>query len=297
MESRLDRPPRPPTLFDDNTPNRSCQVNSSLDKDTISEKKGWGVYSHCVIYTPEKNMPYKKKQTRSSRGSVRKFSKKSRFRLFTALAKIRADLPHKPIFVSLTYHYGHRLIIDDNKTHLHHFLVRLRQFDLNVQFVWRIELQKRGAPHFHLIIFPGVQPDGFKEDDYNIKISSLWHEIADPKSRAHKEYGCKVKSINSYREACIYLSKYVAKEPIECDSDLIGKHWGCSRNLPYEVVGTIEANRNTNKEMIEKLRKWLIKNGHREAANPDYFNVDRPQTIFIDSDEFYIVVGFGSCPL
>lgn len=241
-------------------------------------------------------MPYKKNQTNVPRGSVKKFSRKSRFRLFTALAKIRADLPHKPLFVSLSYHYGHRLIIDDNKTHLHHFLVRLRQYDLNVQFIWRIELQKRGAPHFHLIIFPGVRLDGFKEDDYNIKISSLWHEIADPKSRAHKEYGCKVKTIDSYREACIYLSKYVAKEPIECGSSLMGKHWGCSRNLPYKVIGTIQADRKVNKEMIEKIRKWLIKNGHESAADPNYFNVDRPQTIFIDSDEFYKVVGFSNDP-
>lgn len=296
MKTNSTKTTRPPTLIDDNAPNHSCQEIFSLDKDTIAEKGGWGVYCHCVAFTPKKIMPYKKNQTKGMRGSVSKFSKRSRFRLFTALAKIKADLPCRPVFVSLTYHYGHRLIIDDNKTHLHHFLVRLRQYDLNVQFIWRIELQKRGAPHFHLIIFPGPGPDGFKEDDYNIKISSLWHEIADPKSKAHKEYGCKVKAIDSYREACIYLSKYVAKEPIECDSDLIGKHWGCSRNLPYEVIGTIQADRKVNKEMIEKLRKWLIKNGHESAADPNFFNVDRPQTIFIDSDEFYKVVGFSADP-
>ncbi len=296
MKNRLRETTQPPPIFDDNTPNRSCQEIFSLDKDTIAEKGGWYVYDHCAIFNQGARMPYKKNQTNVPRGSVKKFSRKSRFRLFTALAKIRADLPHKPVFVSLTYHYGHRLIIDDNKTHLHHFLVRLRQYDLNVQFIWRIELQKRGAPHFHLIIFPGVRPAGINEDDYNIKISSLWHEIADPKSRAHKEYGCKVKSIDSYREACIYLSKYVAKEPIECDSDLMGKHWGCSRNLPYKVIGTIQTDREVNKEMIEKLRKWLIKNGHESAADPNYFNVDKPQTIFIDSDEFYKVVGFGSDP-
>ena len=270
-----------------NEPNRSCQVFSSLVKDNILESANWKIYPNCVVYSPHKELTKKSHIRKNNRGTIRKFSNKSRFRLFSTLAKIKIDLPNKPIFISLTYHYGHRLIINDNKTHLHHFLVRLRLYDPYVQFIWRIELQKRGAPHFHLIIFPGFLQERYNEFEYKKIISLLWHEIADPYSRAHKEYGCKSITINSYREACIYLSKYVAKLP-KSEVDIpIGKHWGCSRNLPFCIVGTIHANKKDNQKVINILRAWLIKNGRAAVANPDYFNINRDQIILIRSEEFF----------
>ncbi|MBA7579954.1 hypothetical protein ES708_21837 [subsurface metagenome] len=272
--------------LNDSEPKHSCQENSSLVKDNILENADWRVYANCVVYTPHKELTKKSHIRKNNRGSIRKFSKKSRFRLFSTLAKIKTDLPVKPIFVSLTYHHGHRLIIDDKKTHLHHFLVRLRLYDPYVQFIWRMELQKRGAPHFHLIIFPGLLPEHFYKSDYKRIISLLWHEIADPHSMVHKEYGCKSITINSYREACIYLSKYVAKLPESEDDKPIGKHWGCSRNLPFCIVGTIHANRKGCQNIVNILRNWLIKNGRAAVANPDYFNIDRPQIILISSEEF-----------
>ena len=241
-------------------------------------------------------MPYKNSRKRIPRGPISKFSKKSRFRLFETLAKINFNFPVKPVFVSLTYHHGHRLVVDDNKIHLHHFLVSLRRYDPDIQYIWRIELQKRGAPHFHLIIFPSFQSVVYNKDDFFFVISSLWHDIADPNSRAHKEYGCKVTTINNYRSACAYVSKYLAKVPDGLTDVVEGKHWGCSRNLPFYLVGTIEANRETGQDIINKLRQWLIKKGKESAADPYYFNIDKPQTVFIESDEFYKLIGQDGDP-
>jgi hypothetical protein len=274
----------------------SCQAVSSLDKDNILERTRFKIYPNCVKYEGLKKMPYKNGQKRIPRGPISKFSKKSRFRLFETLAMINFDFPVKPVFVSLTYHHGHRLIVDDNKTHLHHFLVSLRRYDPNIQYIWRIELQKRGAPHFHLIIFPSFQAVVYNEDDLFFVISSLWHDIADPKSRAHKEYGCKSTTINNYRSACAYVSKYLAKVPNGMEDVIQGKHWGCSRNLPFHVIGILEGNKKTGEDIIGKLRAWLLKNGKKSSADPFYFNIDKPQTVFIDSDKFYKLIGQDGDP-
>ncbi|MBA7577395.1 hypothetical protein ES708_19246 [subsurface metagenome] len=279
-----------------NSPKGFCQAFSSLVKDNILERAQFTIFAHVIKHRPKTKLPYKNNYRKSPRGDISEFSKKSRFRLFVSLAKISFDLPNKPLFISCSYHYGHRLLFDDNKTHLHHFLISLRRYDPDVQYIWRLEHQKRGAPHFHLIIFPSIPPEFYKEKDYSIVISSLWHDIADPNSKAHKEYGCKVSKINNYRNACAYLSKYIAKLPEGRVGLKLGKHWGCSRNLPFCVRGTIESNRKKSIEIIEKIRKWLIENGKESLADPAYLNVDTSFTIFIDSDEFYKIIGSDKEP-
>ncbi|GAJ15047.1 unnamed protein product, partial [marine sediment metagenome] len=222
--------------FDNNTsPSAGCQEKTLVNNTIRAKMANFKVYAHCVVYTPtETNNPGRPHKQRP-RGKITHFSKRSRFRLFELLAKIDNNLEFKPLFVSLTYHHGHENSEKSTKSQLHNFLTQLRQFDPNVQFIWRTELQSRGAPHYHLIIFPGPVKQTFYKDYYQVRISEIWHSIADPNSYRHKEYGCKVIVITSYREGCSYISKYVGKQELNNTEAIEGKHWGCSQNLPIKV--------------------------------------------------------------
>ncbi|MBA7533515.1 hypothetical protein ES705_25755 [subsurface metagenome] len=281
----------PIASFEYNEPEASCQDNSSLDIRTISEHYVFKVYPNCVEYYPKKGSDYYKNRRSAPRGNIQEFSKKSRFRLFHLMSKINNKLSTKPLFITLTYHHGHHKVHSNTKGQLHHFLVMLRRFDPHVEYIWRIELQKRGAPHYHMIIFPGIVETDFYKDDYWAKVAMLWHSIADPDSRAHKDYGCVVREINSYRDACAYISKYVGKYNPEEDPVKVGRHWGNSRNLPFRINSHVTTNRSEAKKIIEILRNWLLEHGKKQYACEEYFNIMRPQVIFISSEMFEEIRG------
>jgi len=260
----------------------TSQEKTLVPLDTIPEKSVLKVYNHCVIFSPWHINKGEFEGKHGSRGVIKEFSKRSRFRLFKILAQIDDQLPTKPLFVSLTYHYGHLNEPKSTKSQLHIFLTRLRQFDAGVKFIWRIEFQIRKAPHYHLIIFPSPAVKLSNGKTYSNVISEIWHSIADPKSRAHEHYGCKVVSIKSYRKACIYLNKYVAK----CHAtevDLVeGKHWGASRDLPFKCQKIIKLSDPQAMIIIKKIRLWLIKHGKYEQAESKYFHIYQEWCVFID---------------
>jgi len=164
------------------TGSSSCQEKTLVNK-TIREKLNkFTVYEHCVTYHPMIQKSEGRVRPGPKRGYISQFSKRSRFRLFQLLAKINGNLEEKPLFVSLTYHYGHLKMKSDPKKQLHNFLVQVRNYDPGVQFIWRMEFQIRGAPHFHIIIFPGPSCRRKHKGRYDIEISRIWHRIADPNS-------------------------------------------------------------------------------------------------------------------
>jgi len=272
-----------PALEHNNTSSASCQEKTLVSDNTIFENMNhFEIYPHCIVFKKRKiNNPSKDQKTRP-RSNITHFSKRARFRLFELLSKIENNLEFPPIFVSLTYHHGHQNDSRSTKSHFHNFLVQLRNYDPGVQFIWRIENQKRGAPHYHLIIFPAKNMRYHNKDSYTPTIQRIWHNLADPKSRKHKDYGCKVNTINSYREACIYLSKYIAKVPENEDDIIEGKHWGNSRNLPIKHIKTIGCWDEEAKEIILRIRIWLMNNGKSKYADPVYLNIHTNSTIFFD---------------
>lgn len=274
---------------EESTSARVCQEKTLVKQEPISQKAKIEVYPHCIIFKPILQTTQGKKGPRKERSIIKKFSKRSRFRLFKLLAKIDHQLNFPPIFISLTYHYGHTLQKKSTKSQLNLFLTRLRQFDPKVQFIWRIELQERGAPHYHLIIFPGLPILIPPNKHYNIVISQIWHSIADPNSEAHSEYGCKVVNIRNYTQACSYLSKYIAKVENLNDDIIEGRHWGNSYNMPFKICRTIEYQDFQAKYIIEKIRHWLLEHGKELQAKREYLNIHSEQCIFMEPNTFKLI--------
>lgn len=90
------------------------------------------------------------------RAKIGGFSRQSRRRLLYLLASIDQQASGLPLFVTLT-HPGKDWegYAEEMKRHLDNFHRWLSYRHPEASAFWRLEMQKRGAPHFHLLVGVG----------------------------------------------------------------------------------------------------------------------------------------------
>lgn len=87
--------------------------------------------------------------------------------------------------------------------------------------IWRLEFQRRGAPHFHLLAFIEANPSDLYEF-----VSESWYESCGEISPEHLRAGTRVEALRSWRGLMAYAAKYMAK-PEQFDAGAgIGRVWG-----------------------------------------------------------------------
>lgn len=132
----------------------------------------------------------------SKRGRVQSFSAKSRLRLMRFLARIRMK-GIRATFITLTFK-GYPSNAEAKRC-LHAFLQVLYRNFSKSSAVWRMEYQKRGSIHFHLLVFDLPYWD-WKE------ILSAWKRIT-----GQNVARVDVRLVKSRRGVASYVSKYIAK--------------------------------------------------------------------------------------
>lgn len=142
--------------------------------------------------------PSDRKYKRGIRGKITGFSPGSRVRLFDLVHRL--DVTRKPIFVTLTYGEDYPNA-ETAKEHLRILFERIRRRvpGMVVSGVWRMEFQKRGAPHFHIIFFDLPFID-------KLTWQYWWEEIT-----GHPEPFTRVERVKSHKSLMSYISKYIAK--------------------------------------------------------------------------------------
>jgi hypothetical protein len=162
------------------------------------------------------------------RARVRGFSKSSRRNLLRRLASINRTafraFKGRIIFVTLTYPGEYPQDPELCKRHLKALRKRLqREFKPFAAF-WRLGIQKRGAWHFHLLLFVG--PSFGPIDKLRRFISSSWYEVTGKVSEGHLRAGTRVEAVRKWREVISYVERYMAK-PEEFPEGLqTGRIWG-----------------------------------------------------------------------
>jgi len=208
------------------------------------------------------------------RGKVYEFSRRSRLRLL----RLFATLDNAPaMFTTLTY--GQKYPTPSlAKKHLTALFKRLQRVNPDASMVWRIELQQRGAPHWHCIIY------GFKYISFDT-LRSMWLSIIGDeyanktKSGAIKCPSIKVLKMTGIRHVGTYLAKYLAKMPAPTVPDAstgtgtvnlddvpyldgaldapppIGRHWGVmgADKLPYAQKIIVEVPEDMPQSVSHKL--------------------------------------------
>ena len=129
------------------------------------------------------------------RGAITEFSRRSRGRLLRLVARLKPEA--SGLFLTMTYRQNMRDHVLAKK-HLDKLLRWLKYNYPEGAFVWRMEYQRRGAIHFHLLCFNV----SFIEAG---KVTTYWQKLTGDDSYPD------VQNIQNRRKATYYVSKYIAK--------------------------------------------------------------------------------------
>jgi hypothetical protein len=195
-------------------------------------------------------------------------------------ATVRTDVKARSLLVTLTYPEvfpdcstarGHRAALEK----------RIKRRWSDACIIWRLELQKRGAPHFHLMIL-GVDwiPCQW--------LSQAWYEVVGSGDPKHLKSGTNVQRARNEYAASKYLEKAILERYLSKsgqDDDVDGRSWGVSRNLETYVAPTVSGEL-SGKHLARLVRLFdgvqrarvRFYRSRRSARRPG--RPDRPQRAF-----------------
>ena len=169
------------------------------------------------------------------RGCIEGYSPASRRRLMRALDTINQDEAGLPLFVTLTYPAEWPGSWHVWKRHLKAWLKRLKREHPGAWGVWRLEPQRRGAPHYHLLIWGARIEKQW--------CSRTWFEVVGSNDERHLRAGTQVAGVRSWRGVKAYTAKYLAKvveDMPEGWDEGVGRWWGwvSQQRAPIQVLDT-----------------------------------------------------------
>lgn len=160
------------------------------------------------------------------RGEIDNFSDKSRSRLRFVAGNTCADLVSQ---FCLTYHHQ----TPDGRTvkrHLNTFLTWVRKHYHGIHYLWILEFQTRGVPHFHVYLSLPHTTTGLHQ-----ALAEAWHRIAEPDSPEHLLFHLHKKNFTAWNMTSPgYLTKYLEKQNqklVPAGFTGCGRFWGHSRNI------------------------------------------------------------------
>jgi hypothetical protein len=162
-----------------------------------------------------------------ARGQINEYSRKSRMRFRKLVASTLKDC--LPLFVHLTYPDEYAFDWKRWKRDLKALWQRIeRQWPL-ASWIWRLEFQKRGAPHFHIFLY-GIYDKLGRQRFKHEWISDVWFEIVGSGDEKHRRAGTRVELIRSRAGAMSYAVGYASKSNQTLPGQCVGRYWGvCGR--------------------------------------------------------------------
>jgi hypothetical protein len=200
------------------------------------------------------------------RGKIYGLSPASRRRLLRNLIRLPPPIAGSSL-LGLTYHHGAGPDPALWHSHLHNFFRELREAfgAFGPEWVWVLEAQRRGAPHFHVLVLWERAPHPIQLRRW---VARVWHRIADPTSPEHAKAGTRVDAIapddrRAARRLTAYLTKYLAKDDQKAFIDKetgerlpSGRMWGKTlterntRETPVVLTGDEAA------QLRRRIRRW-----------------------------------------
>jgi hypothetical protein len=162
------------------------------------------------------------------RGKIRGFSRVSRRNLLRLLASINRTafraFKGRVIFITLTYPTDYPKDPKVCKGHLEALRQRLDREYGDFATFWRMGIQKRGAWHFHVLLF--VPPSFGSLKDLRHFVSTSWYKVCGEVGEGNLLAGTSVEEIRTWRKATSYVEKYMAKEEEFPEGIETGRIWG-----------------------------------------------------------------------
>jgi hypothetical protein len=216
------------------------------------------------------------------RGAIVGYSRRAGRRLKDLVASVNQSKAGLPLFVTLTYPGRWAAEPERWKRDLDAFAKRLVRRVPGASFIWRLEFQRRGAPHYHLLVF-GVSVL------HRRWLSTTWADIVTDLTPAetlralgdggaalsaehdmyckHLAAGTQVQRVRSWRGVASYAAKGMAHELGKGDQAVatleVGRWWGVVNRhaLPVDIEVVVIA-----LDVFWRLRRLLRRLGGRPGS-------------------------------
>jgi len=178
------------------------------------------------------------------RGKINGFSRSSALKLNFL---IRNFMSGWKTLLTLTYPADFPLDGKICKGHLRAFLEFLRR--AKTRYVWVLEFQRRGAPHYHLLLSSDL--------DWEI-IAQRWYAIVGSEDPKHLRAGTRIERLRTPEKAAWYMSNYVTKQEqkdVPPDFQNVGRFWGASR-MPRHYVMKFDFTYREAAAYLRTYRRW-----------------------------------------
>lgn len=175
-------------------------------------------------------------------------------------------------------------VIQDHKKAYHHFkkfLRYLRERESVTDYIWKVELQKRGQPHYHLIVNEYIPFERLKTEWNKIQRKAGWLKEYAAKHKHYNAPSVNVKSIDTrkIRNTKAYLAKYISKSGKE---KIDGKVWDSSETLDKTYYSF-----HMDQEQVQLVKMLQAQNKHAsiEFDHAVIIKTKNPQYIFNESND------------
>lgn len=201
------------------------------------------------------------------RGPIRGFSRKSQRRLMGLLMRTplqdwltgKGSDTGQAAFLSLTWHDWWPDSAEALALQQRQFVRRLERAWPGVEWLWKLESQRRGAPHYHYLV---LLSERVCKADFRRWVRDNWHEVACPYSADHLQHGTDTVFLYGTPGKLLhYLRKYVGKVQ-ENEGHLWGRRWGRSDGWPTVDCDIWVLERAAAEELARRLRRWGRRSGY-----------------------------------
>jgi hypothetical protein len=144
-----------------------------------------------------------------------------------ALARVDQRIAGKAVFCTLTYPNEFPLDSVTFKRHLDVFGKRFQRAYPDAGFFWKLEFQKRGAPHFHPMVF-GLQLQAKTRALCRFRewLAETWFEVVNSGDVKHRDAGTSAEVMRSSVAILRYCAGYVSKSDQTLVGVKVGRYWG-----------------------------------------------------------------------
>lgn len=209
------------------------------------------------------------------RGRVVMFTAQARRRLMYKMAQVKRS--EMPVLITLTYPAEWSKNSEDWKNDLRKFYQRMKRVYPHAGFFWKLEPQKRGAPHFHLLAWGLSHVLTLYLGRW---VSQIWYEIVGSGDIKHLYAGTRVEAIRSYQGVVGYASKYLGKvEDLPAEWENPGRFWGVKGGkwIPWADLVKCEMDFFGSTRLLRLMRRRM----HCKRKNLPSL------TIFCDAEQWF----------
>ena len=240
------------------------------------------VYENLVKITPAGYISPENTPPERTEFDIKGFSKKSRKHLFEIFNKLNYSKYGIPLFLSATWHYD----APDNMKQIKSFLEKYRQMlDRHFNkfhYIWKLEYQQRGVPHFHILLFPLNPTEKFYSVENEKFIKDKWNKLKVCKCIHCKNYSMKVIECRTRKMSIAYISKEIAKVEDRYEEHDLGRIFGTSQGLKTEPLKTLKLNEDVWNKIIDMKLQEKFSTDESKNYVESMKSPTEPRSLFID---------------